>query len=57
MRAWRAGRKTAMIHSIFPPFAVLANGPLAARVGDKFGTLFVAKPCEAAPKKLSCVVV
>ena len=39
-----------MIHSIFPSIAVVAIGLVAARVGDKFGTLFVAKPCVTAPK-------
>jgi hypothetical protein len=44
------GGKTEMIHSIFSSLAVVAIGLVAARVGDKFGTLFVAKPCVAAPK-------
>jgi hypothetical protein len=39
-----------MFHSIFPSLAVVAIGLVAARVGDKFGSLFVAKPCMAAPK-------
>jgi hypothetical protein len=39
-----------MFHSIFPSLAVAAIGLVAARVGDKFGTLFVAKPCVAGPK-------
>lgn len=39
-----------MFHSIFPSLAVVAIGLVAARVGDKFGTLFIAKPCAAAPK-------
>ena len=39
-----------MIHSIFPSLAVLVIGLVAARTGDIFGNLFVAKPCIAAPK-------
>jgi len=39
-----------MMHSIFPSLAVVAIGLIAARVGDRFSSLFVAKPCVAAPK-------
>lgn len=39
-----------MIHSFFPSLAVVAIGLVAARMGDMFGNLFVAKPCLAAPK-------
>jgi hypothetical protein len=39
-----------MIHSIFPSLAVVAIGLIAARAGDKFSNLFVARPCVAASK-------
>lgn len=39
-----------MIHSFFPSLAVVAMGLAAARTGDLFANLFVAKPCVAAPK-------
>lgn len=41
-----------MTHSIFLSLAVVASGLVAARIGDVFGSLFVAKPCVAAPKSL-----
>ena len=39
-----------MIDSLFPSVAVVAIGLAAARFGDNFSNLFVAKPCVAAPK-------
>ena len=39
-----------MIDSIFPSLVVLAIGLVAARAGDMFGNLFLAKPCVAGPK-------
>ncbi|HEY1898037.1 MAG TPA: hypothetical protein VGG62_17290 [Terracidiphilus sp.] len=39
-----------MLHSIVPSLAVMAIGLIAARAGDAFGRLFVAKPCVAATK-------